>query len=462
MSESAEAVQPKQKRPQVLVVDDDRASVEALAELLEHEGFEAQTAEGLEKARAALAEGGVDLVILDLQLPDGNGLELLDLLEEHPRTDVVIATAHASVDSAVNALRGGVVDYLRKPIDINRLRRILTSVRRTVALWNEVASLREDLRQLGRFGRMIGACPAMQEVYDLILRVAPTDTNVLIEGETGTGKELVAQTVHALSQRANHPLVVINCGAIAPSLMESELFGHERGSFTGASQMHRGLVECAHQGTLFLDEISEIPLDLQVKLLRAVETQSIRRVGGSQSIPANVRIVAATNRDLRQAVADGEFREDLMYRLLVFPIQLPPLRERPGDIELLAQSFLQNLGEQHGVRKRITSEALELLQQQAWPGNVREFQNVLERAYIMAADEIDIQSLPFGRIAGVALTTSALEVRVGMSLQEVERKLTLATLTHFDGDKPKAAEVLGISLKTLYNRLKQYETEEPA
>jgi DNA-binding NtrC family response regulator len=296
----------------------------------------------------------------------------------------------------------------------------------------------------------------MQKVYDLIERVARTDASILVTGETGSGKELVAETIHNLSRRSKEAFLAVNCGAISANLIESELFGHERGSFTGADRMHKGYFERAHRGTLLLDEVTEMPLELQVRLLRALETSAVTRVGGSEPIKVNVRVIAAAALRPEQAVAAGKLREDLLYRLNVFPIELPPLRDRVDDIELLADHFLAQLNAAAGSAKHFTRACIERLRRHSWPGNVRELRNVIERAFILAEDDVGVDSLPLGVSDDVA-SASSLVMRVGTPIEEMERRLILATIEHFDGDKKKAAEVLKISLKTLYNRLNEYK-----
>jgi DNA-binding NtrC family response regulator len=301
----------------------------------------------------------------------------------------------------------------------------------------------------------------MQKVYDLIARVAPTDATVFIVGESGTGKELVAQTVHEHSNRRQESFLPLNCGAVSPTLIESELFGHERGSFTGAERLHKGYFERANQGTLLLDEITEMPIELQVKLLRALETGQIMRIGGERPIEVNVRVVAATNRKPEDAVAQGKLREDLLYRLSVFPIQLPPLRERGDDVEMLADHFLAQLNQGESPSKAFNRAARQRLRTYAWPGNVRELKNVVHRAYILADEEIGPESLP-AELGGAGPTESSgptLQLKVGTSIAEADRRLILATLDQHGWDKRKAAAVLGISLKTLYNRLSTYKTQ---
>ena len=318
---------------------------------------------------------------------------------------------------------------------------------------------------LGRFGRLVGRSPAMQRVYDLIARVAPTQAGVLLTGESGTGKELAAGTIHLLSRRRERPFLAVNCGAIARSLIESELFGHERGSFTGAVHRRRGYFEEAHGGTLFLDEVTEMPPDIQSKFLRVLETGSVLRVGASETVPVDVRVIAATNRDPRRALADGTLREDLYYRLNVFPIALPPLRDRGDDFELLADHFLESVNTREGTRKTWTPEARAHLRLHSWPGNVRELKNAVERAAIMTDAAIGPELLPGAILAPGPDSGHAdpeLRLNVGETLEQAERRLILATLDHMAGDKRRAAEALGISLKTLYTRLSVYRASNPA
>ena len=425
--------------------------------MVSREGYETTEAGTLAEARAALAAGALDVVLVDLGLPDGSGIELLREEAGPRRVEFVVITGNASVDSAVEALREGALDYLVKPTDRARLRSVLAHVARTRELRKEVSDLRGELRELGRFGPMVGRSPAMQAVYDLIARVAPTQATVFVTGESGTGKELVAETIHRLSRRRDEPFVALNCGAISPNLIESELFGHERGSFTGADRRRRGYFEEATGGTLFLDEISEMPVELQVKLLRTLETGVVTRVGSTETVPVDVRVIAASNRDLAKAVEEGALREDLLYRLNVFPIHLPALRERGDDVELLAEHFLAGVNEREETSKRFSDAALHRLAQITWPGNVRQLKNVVERAAILADAVIDPSVLPVAEPAQSPTTEEAtLQVRVGSSIAEMERRLILATLDQLQGDKKRAAELLGISLKTLYTRLSVY------
>jgi two-component system, NtrC family, response regulator HydG len=443
--------------PHALIVDDDPGFLAGLAELVKREGFAVASAGSLKEAREEIAANPPDILLVDLNLPDGSGLSLSEAFEASAAPEIVLITGNASIETAVEALRAGVADYLTKPVDFARVKMALANVTRALEMRGEITTLRGELRKLGRFGPLIGASPPMQAVYDLIARVAPTDASILVSGETGTGKELVAETIHRLSRRRKEPFLPVNCGALPGNLIETELFGHERGSFTGADRMHKGYFERAHRGTLFLDEITETA-DIQVRLLRALETHSITRVGGTESIPVDVRIVAATSRRVDEAVSAGTLREDLYYRLNVFPIHVPPLRERGDDVELLAEKFLSELNLEEGTSKRFTRACLERLRRHSWPGNVRELQNVVRRAFILAEGaEVGVDSLPLGVAEGLSATT--LLTRVGTTIAEAERRLILATLDHCDGDKKKAADILKISLKTLYNRMNEYKAD---
>ena len=445
--------------PTTLIVEDDAAQRDGLRDLVQREGFEdVRTAGTIAEARAEIAKAMPDVILTDLRLPDGSGVELLrDRSDGRP--EVILITGHATVDSAVEALRLGVLDYLTKPIDVARLKAVLSNVSRTLDLSHEVGSLRHELRRHGRLGQLIGWSPSMQQVYDLIAKVAPTNATVLVTGDSGTGKEVVAQTIHDLSARRRAPLLAVNCGAISPTLIESELFGHERGSFTGAAQRHKGYFERAEGGTLFLDEITEMPIELQVKLLRVLESATYVRLGGEQTITADVRVIAATNQVPARAVADGKLREDLYYRLNVFPIALPGLRARDGDIELLARHFLDEINSRSTTRKQFTAAAIARLERHEWPGNVRELRNVVERAYILGNEQIEASHItPDLGNPTTAPPGGGASFKVGTSLATAEQHLILATLEYFEGDKKKTAETLGISLKTLYNRLNVYKS----
>jgi len=441
----------------LLVVDDDDDFRESLVSLLVHLRNDVVSAPDLAGARAQLSARSFDAVLADQELPDGKGVDLLDDPLKPPGTEVVVITGHASVSAAVEALRRGAADYLTKPTDPQLLQATLSRLTRVRSLHKEVQGLREELRGRGRLGPIIGRSPAMQPVFDMIERVAPTDASVLIQGESGTGKEIVAQALHELSRRKEAPLVAVNCGAVPENLIESELFGHEKGSFTGADRLHRGFFERADGGTLFLDEITEMPAQLQVKLLRVLETGQVQRVGGSTPIQTNVRVLAATNREPEVAIREGKLREDLFFRLAVFPIRLPPLRERTGDVALLAEYFLQGHNKTHGTDKRWAQGALQLLERREWRGNARELRNAVQRAYILADNELRHVDAVAGTERAAAQAAGVLSIMVGTSIADVERALIVATLGQVDGDKREAARVLGISLKTLYNRLNVYE-----
>jgi len=458
--------------PLLLLVDDDPDSLSALTELVTAEGFDTAVACDLASARTVLANRRPDAVLVDYNLPDGAGLELAEACAESG-IDFVLVTGEGTLDTAIQALRAGASDILTKPVDVTRLKLLLTTIARSGSYRREISDLRSTLRDLGRFGSMVGGSSAMQSVYDRVSRVGPTDATVLITGESGTGKELVAETLHRLSRRAHRPYVAINCGAIASNLIESELFGHERGAFTGADRQRKGVFERAHQGTLFLDEVSEMPLELQVKLLRVLECGEFTRVGGERAQSSDVRIVAASNRDLEASVADGRFRADLLYRLRVVPIELPPLRDRGDDLAALARHFLAELCEAEGRQKSLSANALEALREYSFPGNVRELRNAVEHAFILSDDEIEIAHLPASLVArreraanGTAAETrpteGGLSVVVPATLADVERRVILATLDALGSDKSRAANALGISLKTLYSRLREYSARTDA
>ena len=452
---------PLAETPRALIVDDDPGFLMGLSEVVKREGFAVTGAGTLKQAREEIAVNPPDIVLVDLQLPDGSGLDLLEEFAGTASPEVVLITGNASVETAVAALRRGAADYLTKPVDIARVKMALGNLTRTLQMKGEIGSLRTELRKLGRFGPLVGASPAMQKIYDLIARVAKTNASIILTGETGAGKEVVARTIHDLSRRSRAPFLPMNCGAVSANLIESELFGHERGSFTGAERMHRGYFERAQGGTLFLDEIAEMPMDLQVRLLRVLETSAVTRVGGSDSFQVDVRIIAASNQRIDNALSEGKLREDLLYRLNVFHIRIPPLRERGDDVELLAEEFLKELNAAEGTAKRYTRACLDRLRQHHWPGNVRELKNVVQRAFILAEEDVGVDSLSLEvtEEQDAPAPASSLMIRVGIPMAEMERRLILATLDHFEGNKLKVADILGISVKTLYNRLREYKTE---
>jgi len=416
------------------------------------------SAHTLAEARALMALRAPDIVLADLRLPDGSGADLLEGLEGTAVPELVLITGHASVETAVDVLRRGAVDYLTKPVDFARVKIALASLARAVAMKGQIGTLRGELRKLGRFGGLVGASPAMQRVYDLVERVAGSEARILISGETGTGKEVVAQTIHGLSRRRAKPFEAVNCGAIPANLIESALFGHERGSFTGADRQHKGHFERAHQGTLFLDEITEMPPELQVRLLRVLESSTVTRVGGTAPIPIDVRVLAATNYPVAEAVPAGKLREDLLYRLNVIQIALPPLRARGDDVVLIAEHFLAEQNAAAGTTRRFSAKGRARLLAHSWPGNVRELKNMIERAAILTDGDLDVDLVPARGGSGPA-GTAIVETAVGSTLAEAERQLILATLEREGGDKKKTASLLGIGLNTLYNRLREYRDD---
>src|SRR5262245_59724993 len=417
-----------------LVVEDDADTAEMLAVLIESEGgFTTATAHSLYDARRHLALQEPDLLLLDLMLPDGSGMDLFDASQPRNDIEVVLITGHASLETSIQALRLGAADCLTKPLNMKHLQGILSRAKRPTALQAEIEDLHAEFERSGRFGPLWGRSAPMRRVYQQLARVAVTSVTVLLVGESGTGKEVVAQTIHKLSRRRKQPFLAVNCGAISPQLIESELFGHERRSLTGAERQHRGFFERAHGGTLFLDEITEMPPELQVKLLRVLETGTFMRVGSTTPQESDVRIIAATNRVPELALAQGKIREDLLYRLNVFPMHLPPLRDRLEDVPALAEHFLHEIGTSEGRHKRFAPSALERLARHRWPGNVRELRNVVQRAWVMEpGGTIADEWLVFDSgAAPQAQEAPSIQVKLGASLADAERELILATLQHF-------------------------------
>jgi DNA-binding NtrC family response regulator len=444
--------------PHALIVDDESDSAETMAMLIATDGFTVATAGSLRDARRQMSLQEPDIVLLDLMLPDGNGMELFQDAKALPNTEVVLITGHASLDTSIQALRLGAADYLVKPVSLKQLQGVLSRVTKPSALKAEANDLQASLERDGHFGQLWGRSAPMRRVYEQIVRVSGTSVTVFITGESGTGKEVVARTVHDLSRRRSKPFLAVNCGAISPHLIESEIFGHEKGSFTGADRQHQGFFERASGGTLFLDEITEMPLDLQVKLLRVLESGTFMRVGSTQVQETDVRMIAATNRSPMQAVSANKLREDLFYRLNVFPIHLPPLRERAEDVPLIAEHFLDQISRREGTVKRFSSDALARLSAHRWSGNVRELRNIVYRAFVMATESTIVdECLPTAESPLPVMTGApVITVRVGTPLADIERQVTLATLEYMGRHKEKTAATLGISLKTLYNRLKEY------
>jgi DNA-binding NtrC family response regulator len=446
----------------VLIVEDDPATRVGLAELVGAWGFTTDEAGNGEEALQKVTTFRPAIIVSDLLMPRMGGLELLRALKDQlSDLTLILLTAQGTVESAVEAIKEGAYDYLSKPVDPQRLRILLTKAVERQETLREVKQLRRQLREQGSFGRIVGNSPSIRSVYRVIEQSAPTNASVLIWGESGTGKELVAQTIHELSPRASFPFVAINCAAIPETLLESELFGHEKGAFTGAQERRTGVFELAHRGTLFLDEIAEMQPATQVKLLRVLQERTFRRLGGRQEQSVDVRIIAATNLNPSEAVRTAKLREDLYYRLNVFAIELPPLRERREDVPLLIQRFLNEFNAVNGKSVRaVDHEAMQVLEQYPWPGNIRELRNVMERATILAdADFITLRHLPPLLVAKGEETLPTVTLTPGTTVDEAERRLILLTLDHTRGNKTRAAEILGISLKTLHNKLNRMKDE---
>lgn len=449
-------------KERILIVDDETSARTGLASLISSWNYKTESAEDGEKAMALVPEFEPAVVVTDLIMPGMDGMALLrKIKEEYSDLTVIMLTAQASVDTAVEAIKEGAYDYLEKPVDHTRLRILLEKCLERKRTLNEVKILKTKLKDYGAFGELVGASRQMQEVYSLIEMVAPSTASVLITGESGTGKELVARTIHQLSKRKDGPFIAINCSAIPETLMESEIFGHEKGAFTGALERRLGCFELANGGTIFLDEIAEMPVGTQSKLLRVIEERKYRRLGSKNEIDVDVRIVAATNKQPLKAVEAGELRNDLYYRLNVFAIALPPLREHPEDIPALTEALVRQLNAKHGrAIKGVNDKVLKTFLAHNWPGNVRELRNVLERSLILCqSDLVDESHLPPLEQREVPQSGNALTIPVGSTVEEAEKRLIHKTLEFTSNNKTRAAEILGISLKTLHNKLNLYDAE---
>src|ERR1700681_2867759 len=451
-------------KPLILVIDDETGSRESMAIALEKAGLAVRTFDDAKKALEFLDENEARLAVCDLRMLGMDGLAFLhEVRERKLDLAIMLVTAYGSIESAVEAMRVGADDYLTKPVDLYELRQRVNNLIEKEQLKEEVSNLREQLDKRFGFESIIGHSAPMERLFEQMRMVAPTRSSVLVIGESGTGKELVANAVHRASPRRNERFLAINCGAIPSDILESELFGHERGSFTGAVTRKIGKFELAHRGTLFLDEISELYPELQVKLLRVLEERQVMRVGGSELIEVDFRLIAATNRDLEKEVAEGRFREDLYYRLKVVTLRIPPLRERPGDIPPLLDHFLNQFCQEHGKPpKALAPEALELLTRYAWPGNVRELKNVMESVVVFHQDgEVTVNDLPAEIRQAATLSTRGGPVQsvVGepRSMAEIERQAILETLGRTAGHRARAADILGIGLRTLQRKLKEYK-----
>ncbi len=451
----ATAKRKERARGRVLVADDEASARTALATLLRDEGFEVDPAEDGEQALARLQETAPDALVTDLQMPGLDGIQLLQRAREAiPELVVVLVTAFADVDTAVQAMRGGAEHYLTKPIQIDELLVVLDRALERRRLGRETIELRARLEAHLSFDNIIGASPAMQEVFNVIEQVAPSKASVLVTGESGTGKELVAQAIHQNSPRATAPFVKLHCAALAEALLESELFGHERGAFTGALARREGRFKQADGGTLFLDEIGDISPVIQVKLLRFLQERTFERVGGNETLKVDVRIIAATNRDLEAEIAGGRFREDLFYRLNVVNIDMPPLRARPSDLLPLATHFLHRFAKENGkVIDGFAEDAIDRIGAYRWPGNVRELENIMERSVVLCdGSQLTAKHLP----AGVGASSRS-GVRIpGSTMDEIERHAIVSTLEACGGRTTQAAKLLDISVRKIQYKLHEY------
>jgi DNA-binding NtrC family response regulator len=441
-------------KPRILIVDDELVVRESLREWFAEDGYAVGAASNGREALQMVQQGLWDIMLIDIKMPGMDGLELQRKLKDvTPDAVVVIMTAYASVDTAVQALKEGAYDYITKPFDPEDLQRIVDKATERQQLVRENEQLKERIAAAtADEDDLVGTSPEMEQVRSLVRSVAPTDTTVLVTGESGTGKELVARAIHRASPRRSMPLVIANCAGLPEGLIESELFGHERGAFTGAQYRRKGKFELADGGTIFFDEIGDISAKTQIDLLRVLEDRKITRVGGNQSQEVDFRVIAATNRNLQDMVSQGSFRLDLYYRLNVFNITLPPLRIRRGDLELLAHHFLQRSAREMGRPARSFSpEAMRLMQTYDWPGNVRELQNVVERAVVLQRGEVvQVSDLPLNAAAAPAVDTS-------LSLEDVERTHIQRVLDQFEGNVSRAARALGIDRVTLYNKIRRYD-----
>jgi DNA-binding NtrC family response regulator len=444
----------------ILVVEDEELMRSILRRLLEASGYDVVTADSAESALAAFAEKEISATITDIKMSGMDGIELLDRIKAiDDDALVIIMTAYSSVDSAVAALRKGAYDYVTKPFVNDDLLQTVKNAIQQRELFRENRALRRELDKQYSFSEIVGKSDSLQKIFTLVQKVAGTNANVLIQGESGTGKELVARSIHLNSGRASQPFLAVNCGALPESILESELFGHAKGAFTGAIADKKGLFRAASGGTLFLDEIGEMPLALQVKLLRALQEHEVTPVGSTNAVKFDARILAATNKNLEEEVKEGRFREDLFYRLNVVELYVPSLRERIEDIPLLVKHFVsKSARNQNQAEKPVAREAMTALANYAWPGNVRELENAIERAFILSGEEIDLDSLP-QKVQNTSKRSFKTrdDENFRPTLEEMERRYLMEVLNSVDEDKAKAANILGIDLSTLYRKLKRYE-----
>src|ERR1700731_1444070 len=446
----------------LVIVDDERAVRDVCREVAQSLGFNTMVAESAEHTYRLIDSQPIDVVLLDLKLPGAGGLEALHKIKQRrPDAAIVVVTGYATVQSAVQAMKNGAYDYVTKPFTIDELKLLLQRVAAHLRLKTENRMLREKIKSRLGFGSIVGHAPEMEKLYRMISKAALSSHPVLILGESGTGKEMVARSIHFSGPFRDKPFIPVDCGSLVPTLIESELFGYVKGAFTGAVQAKEGLLAMAEGGTVFLDEIGELPVDLQAKLLRAIQEKEIRQVGSTKRTTINVRILAATNRDLERAVTEGTFRRDLFFRLNVLTLRIPPLRERRQDIPLLVAHFLERIGSDAGMEKTISDESLKALLNYDWPGNVRELENSLERACALSsANEIQIRDLPT-QIYGAPIDLMGMSQPSNgiVPMAELEKQTILNALTQVNGDKMLAARLLGIGKTTLYRKLKEYQSQ---
>jgi two-component system response regulator HydG len=443
----------------VLIVDDEAVMRTYCTEALSSLGYSAQAADSVERAIPMLATGQFDAILTDVRMQGLSGLDLLEVVKrDYPGVDVVIATGYGTVSAAVEAMKEGAYDYLTKPLKLEELERVFRRLAEKQELAEENRRLRDQLKTHQGFASLIGTSPQMQKVYRLILKVAAKRHPVLITGESGTGKELVARAIHAYSPWSMHPFMPVDCGALAPSLIESELFGHVRGAFTGAVQSRQGLLAAAEGGTVFLDEIGELPVDIQAKLLRVLQEKEIKPIGSNQRTRLEARIIAATNQNLQEAIHDGKFRRELYFRLDVVTIKLPPLRERKSDIPLLVHYFLDRHGMGEGKTAAVSAEAMDRMVSYDWPGNVRELENCVQRALALGSGtSIQVKDLPTNLMHHAISVTTPTSQEAGVeSLNDQERRAILRALETTRGNRLRAAKLLGIGKTTIYRKIKEY------
>ncbi len=442
----------------LMIVDDERAIREVCSEVAQSLGFNTHVADSAEHAYRQLDAQSIDVVLLDLKLQGAGGLEALrQIKERRPDAVVIVVTGYGTVHSAVQAMKNGAYDYMTKPFSMEELRLLLDRVSTHLKLKTENRVLREKIKSQQGFGGIVGRAPEMEKLFRIIAKAAQSNHPVLILGESGTGKEMVARSIHFSGPYRDKPFIPVDCGSLVPTLIESELFGYVKGAFTGAVQAKEGLLAIAEGGTVFLDEIGELPVDLQAKLLRAIQEKEIRPVGSTKRTPINVRILAATNRDLEQAVAQGTFRRDLYFRLNVLSLRIPPLRERRQDIPLLVGFFLERMERASGQERTLSDDALKAMLAYDWPGNVRELENCLDRAGALTTGPlINTEDLPSTIHSFVQTPESAESSARILPMAELEKQTILNTTTHLNGDKLMAARLLGIGKTTLYRKLKEY------